>query len=371
MHESLNLFKTMNGYLCVKFLYILCILLVTHCYLMIPDRHVVLKGLNLSPSISTASHVSSGYSRALKCENGPSEKIDALKLVGEDAGAFSLEEQSVQAWAAFVAAGSVVLGGIFYAWIYPDGLHWGDDFKNWIESLAGGDSTLAIIYMLGVFAVIHSGLASLRPAAEEIIGPRAWRVIFAIASLPLAFSCIVYFINHRYDGVQLWDIRREPWLHNTMWITSFLSFWFLYPSTFNLLEVAAVEQPQLHLWETGIIRITRHPQMVGQIMWCAAHTAYIGTSFMCATSAMLCAHHLFSVWNGDRRLREKWGDRAEVVQERTSVWPFAAILSGKQQLPDNYLEEFARLPYFTIVVGTTAAYFLHPFMQAGSAILKW
>ena len=33
--------------------------------------------------------------------------------------------------------------------------------------------------------------------------------------------------------------------------------------------------------------------------------AYIGTSFMCATSAMLCAHHLFAVWNGDRRLKEK------------------------------------------------------------------
>jgi len=28
--------------------------------------------------------------------------------------------------------------------------------------------------------------------------------------------------------------------------------------------------------------------MVGQLIWCAAHTAYIGTSFMCATSAMLC-----------------------------------------------------------------------------------
>ena len=26
---------------------------------------------------------------------------------------------------------------------------------------------------------------------------------------------------------------------------------------------------------------------------------------MCATSAMLCAHHLFAVWNGDRRLKEK------------------------------------------------------------------
>ncbi len=49
-----------------------------------------------------------------------------------------------------------------------------------------------------------------------------------------------------------------------------------------------MEEPKLHLWDTGIARITRHPQMVGQLLWCFAHTLYIGTSFMCATSALLC-----------------------------------------------------------------------------------
>lgn len=30
-------------------------------------------------------------------------------------------------------------------------------------------------------------------------------------------------------------------------------------------QVAAVDEPRLHLWETGITRITRHPQAVGQV----------------------------------------------------------------------------------------------------------
>ena len=34
-------------------------------------------------------------------------------------------------------------------------------------------------------------------AAEEIIGPRAFRVIFALVSLPLAVVAVVYWINHR------------------------------------------------------------------------------------------------------------------------------------------------------------------------------
>ena len=60
---------------------------------------------------------------------------------------------------------------------------------------------------------------------------------------------------------------------------------------------------------------------------------------MIATSTMLCLHHLFAVWNGDRRLRDKYGDKAEVVQERTSIVPFAAILTGKQVLPEDYYKE--------------------------------
>jgi len=44
-------------------------------------------------------------------------------------------------------------------------------------------------------------------AGEQLIGPRAYRVIFAFASLPLAILAIVYFINHRYDGTPLWDLR--------------------------------------------------------------------------------------------------------------------------------------------------------------------
>lgn len=59
-------------------------------------------------------------------------------------------------------------------------------------------------------------------------------------------------------GLQL---RTVPGAHELVWIVSFISFFFLYPSTFNLLEVAAVDKPKLHMWETGILRITRHPQV--------------------------------------------------------------------------------------------------------------
>lgn len=42
-----------------------------------------------------------------------------------------------------------------------------------------------------IFAVVHSGLASLRDTGEKLIGERAFRVIFAGVSLPLAVSTVV------------------------------------------------------------------------------------------------------------------------------------------------------------------------------------
>lgn len=72
--------------------------------------------------------------------------------------------------------------------------------------------------------------------------------------------------------------------------------------------MAAVDEPKMHLWDTGVIRITRHPQALGQLLWCVAHTAWIGNSFMVTTSLALMAHHAFGCWHGDFRLRRKWGE---------------------------------------------------------------
>ncbi len=35
----------------------------------------------------------------------------------------------------------------------------------------------------------------------------------------------------------LWNLRGVPGVHELVWVLYFISFWFLYPSTFNILEV--------------------------------------------------------------------------------------------------------------------------------------
>lgn len=232
----------------------------------------------------------------------------------------------------------------------------------------GLDSHLVILGLLLGFAIAHSGLAALRPKAEKLIGARLYRVFFALVSLPLAVILIVYFFNHRYDGVQMWQVQDVPGVKPTVWILSAISFLFLYPATFNLLEIAAVQKPQVHLYETGIIRITRHPQMVGQVIWCIAHTLWIGTSFTLITSIGLILHHLFGVWHGDRRLQARFGESFETMKSRTSILPFQAILQKRQTLD---LLEFLRPSYVGVVIFTGLLWKIHPFLMRVTGNIYW
>lgn len=225
--------------------------------------------------------------------------------------------------------------------------------------------------MLGLllgFAIAHSGLAALRPRGEKLIGARAYRILFALVSLPLAASLIIYFISHRYDGLRLWNLQGAPGMQTTVWVLSAISFLFLYPATFNLLEVAAIQKPQIYLYESGIIRITRHPQMVGQVIWCIAHTLWLGTTFTVVTSVGLILHHLFAVWHGDRRWRSRYGEAFAVVKSRTSIIPFLAIIQGRQSLK---LEEFMRPAYLGVTLFVLLFWWSHPTLVQAAQAAGW
>lgn len=230
------------------------------------------------------------------------------------------------------------------------------------------NSHVTMILLLISFALVHSGLAAARLWAETKIGARSYRVIFALASLSLALVLIIYFFNHRYDGLILWQVQGVPGIKATVWVISAISFIFLYPATFNLLEIAAVAKPQVHLYETGIIRITRHPQMVGQILWCIAHTLWIGSTFTLLTSCGLVAHHIFGVWHGDRRLQQRYGESFLAVKQRTSVIPFWAIWQGKQTL---IWQEFLKPAYLGVAIFVAILWLGHPWLIRTTSQVSW
>ncbi|ERN41397.1 putative membrane protein [Rubidibacter lacunae KORDI 51-2] len=216
-----------------------------------------------------------------------------------------------------------------------------------------------ILALILGFAVVHSGMAALRSRGERLLGARFYRILFALASVPFAAVLILYFIAHRYDGLMLWHLQGVPGVRALVWALSALSFVFLYPATFNLLEIAAIQKPEIHLYEAGIVRISRHPQMVGQIIWCAAHALWLGTTFTLVTCFGLIAHHLFAVWHGDRRWQQRYGDAFAAAKARTSIIPFRAALDGRQSL---HWQEFLRPAYLGVALFVGLLWWAHPWL---------
>ncbi len=221
--------------------------------------------------------------------------------------------------------------------------------------------------LLLAFAVLHSGGAALRGWGEARIGARLWRLLFAALSIPAAVVVVGYFLTHRYDGLRLWNLQDQPWIVPLVWGGTAISFFFLYPATYNLLEIPAVLQPQVRLYTTGIIRISRHPQAVGQVLWCATHLLWIGTSFTAVACIGLISHHLFAVWHGDRRLASRFGEAFEELKASTSVLPFAAVLDGRQQL---VLTEFLRPAQLGIAIAIGVFWWSHRWIGAAATAFR-
>ena len=221
-------------------------------------------------------------------------------------------------------------------------------------------TTLIILFLILIFAVIHSGGAALRSKAESIVGPRLYRLCFVFLSLPSAIILISYFLAHRYDGIRLWNFQGNSFVFFVTWLMTAISFLFLYPATYNLLEIPSVLKPQVRIYGTGIMRITRHPQAFGQIIWCFAHTLWIGSSFTVATSIGLILHHLFAIWHGDRRLEIKFGEQFHEYRNSTSIIPFKAIIDGRQKLE---IKEFFKVSQLGILIAIGVLWWSHKYIN--------
>ena len=221
-------------------------------------------------------------------------------------------------------------------------------------------TSLTILFLILVFAIIHSGGAAIRSKAETLMGPRLWRLCFVFFSLPSAIILISYFLAHRYDGIRLWNFQGNNFVYFLVWILTAISFFFLYPATYNLLEIPSVLQPKVRIYGTGIMRITRHPQAFGQIIWCFAHTLWIGSSFTLLTSTGLIIHHLFAIWHGDRRLEKKFGEEFHEFKKNTSILPFRAIIDGRQKL---LIKEFFKFSQIGILIAIAILWWSHQYIN--------
>ena len=178
------------------------------------------------------------------------------------------------------------------------------------------------------FVLVHVGVSGsgLRPRLVAALGLRGYMVAFSLASV----AAIIWLVNayRSADYVPTWG-QLQWWkpVMIALMLPAFLlvAVGLLTPTPTAVGAEALVDQPP-----RGIVRITRHPFLMGVALWAGLHLVgngdWASLLFFGALLAV-CAAGAPSI---DAKRRSALGPvRWDAFAGRTSVLPFGAVLGGR------------------------------------------
>lgn len=182
------------------------------------------------------------------------------------------------------------------------------------------------------FLFTHIGVAGtrLRSRIVERIGSRRYVVFYSLVSAAGTVWLFQAYLTAPY--VELWGQLQS--LRTLALPVMLLSSAFVVlgltsrPST--LFGERALEYRVADI--SGIIRVTRHPILIGLLLWSVMHMIVNGDAAALMLFGGLTLLTALGIASMDAKRRARLGDDWEDFAGRTSVFPFAAILAGRNRL---------------------------------------
>ena len=182
------------------------------------------------------------------------------------------------------------------------------------------------------FLAIHFGVSGtrLRDGLVSVVGERAFRGLFALASL-IGLIWMARAYSHA-PHVPLWGqlLALQPIALPLLLIA--FAFIVVGIATPSPTKVGMESQLTREVQVRGMTRITRHPFLWGTALWALVHFVINGD----AASSILFGSLLLLAVGGtasiDAKRRRNFGERWEHFARETSNVPFAAIVAGHNRL---------------------------------------
>jgi uncharacterized membrane protein len=181
------------------------------------------------------------------------------------------------------------------------------------------------------FVAIHLGLSGtrLRDAAVARLGLSAYMVAFSVASVA-AMVWLIYAYNMA-PYVMTWG-QWQAW--KPFAVVLMLPAFVLVVAGLTTPNPTAVAQEQaVSRAPSGIVRISRHPFLMGVALWAAIHLIGNGDVASLLFFASLAIVAMAGTVSIDAKRRRALGSAAwDRFASRTSILPFAAILAGRNRV---------------------------------------
>lgn len=181
------------------------------------------------------------------------------------------------------------------------------------------------------FAGLHAGVSGtmVRDVLVRRLGDRGYLGLFSTAS----FVGIVWLSTawSAAPPVPLWPAPlwvRWLVLPVVLVATAFVVLGLVTPNPAAVGGEAALERDEP---ATGVLRVTRHPFLVGVALWAAAHLAVNGDARSVVLFGALLAVAANGMHSIDQKRRRRLGDVWRQYEAVTSILPGAAILAGRNR----------------------------------------
>lgn len=213
------------------------------------------------------------------------------------------------------------------------------------------------------FVLLHLLVSGtrLRDALTARMGEGPYMGLFSLASLAGLAWLGFAFATGRHEAWNraYWDLT--PATRHIQIVLQAVAFQFIVVGQMtrnptSVRQEGALDHPDAI---QGVLRITRHPFLWGMALWSAGHLLVNGDRASIVLFGSLLALSLFGTVSIDAKRRRKLGPAWDAFAARTSNVPFAAILSGRQQLRPGEIGPVKPL----IALAIWAALLLaHPFL---------
>jgi uncharacterized membrane protein len=178
------------------------------------------------------------------------------------------------------------------------------------------------------FIVIHIGVAGtpVRDRAVAMLGRRGYGIAFSVASI----AGVVWLASayRRAEYVPLWG--QPEWWKLVTDVLMLPAFVLVVAGLATANPTAMAQERLVSRLPQGIVRVTRHPFLVGVALWAFLHLIANGDAASVLFFGALLLVTLAGAPSIDAKRRRAVGEQAwNGFASRTSIVPFAAIASGR------------------------------------------
>lgn len=188
---------------------------------------------------------------------------------------------------------------------------------------------ISLLLSAAFFVGIHLGVAGtrLRDRIVAVLGESAYRAVFSIVSLAGVVWIVVAYRHAPY--LATWGV--PEWWKPVAIILLFPAFLLAVigmttPNPTTVKQERSATQPP-----KGIVRVTRHPFLVGVALWALAHLIANGDVASLIFFGAFAVTACMGTVSIDAKRRRALGPTWDTFAAQTSIIPFVAIAAGRSQ----------------------------------------